>query len=248
MIRIITLLSLLSMTCFGSVIKDDDSLDYGRVTRFLFNENTGTNIKSSVGSSTGKIYTNSILWTNGLAGSCLYFPNSDSNQLVLCTTSPVSAFPITVYGWFKMNITNPVQGNLITLASTNGNLDYFQLGINANLNCLFQMRSANGSGACTATNSASSSFTNGSWNLLTGIAYNTNHIAFYANGVFGNSNATMNAMTSFPVGINQISIGSHVRNTVAACFKGWLDEVGVYNRALTPAEILTMYNGGKGTD
>lgn len=69
---------------------------------------------------------------------------------------------------------------------------------------------------------------------------NSSSITLYVNGVFNDSTATSGKMASFgsnPVGV----IGR--RSDGTAKFKGDLDDIRIYGRAITSAEALILYQG-----
>ena len=81
-------------------------------------------------------------------------------------------------------------------------------------------------------------FTTGTWQMAT-VVYNTTGVAFYKNGAFGEINTTMSE--TFTADLNYV-IGAGSGDT----YNGRMDEVGVWNRSLTPSEITDLYNGGTG--
>lgn len=78
------------------------------------------------------------------------------------------------------------------------------------------------------------------WNLVCGVQVNGNARQLWVNGVnVANGTESYNIGTTYPVtiGRNPQSPQDH---------KGKIDEVGIWNRALTQAEITQLYNGGVG--
>ena len=76
----------------------------------------------------------------------------------------------------------------------------------------------------------------GSWAHLVGV-FDGNNIYLYLNGVIV---ANQNAVSMVYNGTNTFSIG----HTFVSYFHGSIDDVRVYNRALTPADVTALYHNG----
>ncbi|MFC6877231.1 LamG-like jellyroll fold domain-containing protein [Flavobacterium myungsuense] len=73
-----------------------------------------------------------------------------------------------------------------------------------------------------------------SWNNVV-ITYDGKSVSSYLNGAFiGSSNKTLNTALN-----SLVRIGSRSNNT--AYLNGKIDDIGIWNRALTPSEITTLY-------
>ena len=95
----------------------------------------------------------------------------------------------------------------------------------------------NNPGATSTTN-----INNGAWHHLVGVRRDGTDLRLYVDGVL-ESTATD---TTTGDTTNDLAIGIGARRTTAAGpFNGLIDEVRVYNRALTPAEIKRLYNMGR---
>ena len=86
------------------------------------------------------------------------------------------------------------------------------------------------------------------WHYLAGTWYNeTGEFLFYLDGTLYNS-STYNTPKLFD-GTANFSIGSSGNSDAGGStddFNGIIDDVKIYNRALTPAEIMGNYNEGLG--
>lgn len=72
-----------------------------------------------------------------------------------------------------------------------------------------------------------------SWNNVV-ITYDGTSVSSYLNGAFiGSSNKTLNTLNSL------VRIGSRSNNT--AYLNGKIDDIGIWNRAITPSEITNLY-------
>ena len=80
-----------------------------------------------------------------------------------------------------------------------------------------------------------------------------NHIAVVANGstaqLYTNAatNGTSVSISSLGTAtINRATIGALGRTSIVAYYLGLTDDIRIYNRALTPSEIILLYTGGRG--
>lgn len=90
----------------------------------------------------------------------------------------------------------------------------------------------------------SSTVNTNQWYHLVGIYDKENEVAkLYLNSVLVDSAPITNNLSGFnqPVGIGRL-----IDTPVAAFYEGYIDEVGFWNRALTPTEVSNLYNSGDG--
>jgi hypothetical protein len=81
------------------------------------------------------------------------------------------------------------------------------------------------------------------WTLITVVTdYNNKNAKFYRNGILFYTSTTANNML-FPSSSRIKYIGSY--STGSHFFTGYLDDVRIYNRALTANEISEIYNKTK---
>ncbi|HET6252086.1 MAG TPA: LamG-like jellyroll fold domain-containing protein [Tepidisphaeraceae bacterium] len=79
---------------------------------------------------------------------------------------------------------------------------------------------------------------NGSWHQVVGVFDSATQRELYVDGTLANSSTIS---TTFPTGINTFGIGTLDRATPADYINGTIDEVSVYNTALTAAQIHTQF-------
>jgi len=79
----------------------------------------------------------------------------------------------------------------------------------------------------------------GSWHMLT-VVYNTGSIKFFVDGTLIVTKT--NTVQSFRKSTYPLYIGIRYLNIFTGGYKGLLDELRIYNRALTDQEIKTIYN------
>ncbi|MDD4027401.1 MAG: LamG domain-containing protein, partial [Candidatus Shapirobacteria bacterium] len=80
------------------------------------------------------------------------------------------------------------------------------------------------------------------WQYLT-LSFNEGEASLFINGKFINS-STIPTTTLYNISTDLITIGSYFNGSRSNNFNGLIDEVKIYNRALTPEEIKQDYNAG----
>ncbi len=155
------------------------------------------------------------------------------------------AFSISL--WFKPTVGNQL-GVLIAkgTASESGYFLILENRYNSNQNTVgFSVNSINDNGHYAERVPVSASYTVGQWNHVVGVWDKSNNlIRIYMNGVEASTSVTQNNGTESQIGNTNIAknllIGAYNLGN-ATFFKGSIDEVSVYNRALSAQEILQQY-------
>ncbi len=142
---------------------------------------------------------------------------------------------LTISAWIKASASAGIQGYKIVAKDDVTNRDYF-LAINSANNPYFGIFRSN---SFYSVGSGTTDVSDGGWYHLVGVNDGTD-IKIYVNGVLkdtnsGNGGAIDNDAVNLEIG----RLGSGV-----AYFKGSIDEVAIYNRALTAEEINQTYQRG----
>ncbi len=224
---------LFSTNLVGYWTMDGNNVNWatGAVTDSSGKGNTGTIVKmaTSTAVATGKI------------GQALKFDGSNDYVEVGNGSSLNITGPITVSAWiFPKNLTS---GDIF-VRGQDSSPAYFQyflsLGGDGSM-----FRISNGTLGFAAGNEAASQPTINTWSHIVGLWDGTtaaNGIKLYVNGVLKSvGTATFSAMWSQPTW--NAYMGADVENT-RYYFNGLIDEVRIYNRALTPSEVEGLYNSG----
>jgi hypothetical protein len=211
-------------------------LPAGLVAGFGFDEGTGTTASDSSGNGNIAALRNGVTWTAGHFGNGLAFdgtsgylsmPNSPSldisgNGLTLSlwiNPQPLNGGDSVVFGKFwNTTMTSPFYQYGLEL--NGGNRPFFFIGTN--------------SGFLYADMGSTLAY--GQWTHLA-ITFDGSQASFYRNGTLINSvplAATIQARG------NSINVGADI--TPAQFFKGSMDELKIYGRSLSPAEVLTDMN------
>jgi hypothetical protein len=174
----------------------------------------------------------------GMAGGAYLFSGFDLDSFIAEPVEGFGTLPFTISLW--MNSTFSANGGLGYLGNGSGNQYYV-------------VRSQGGVARANARNTAEvnclgSSINDGEWHHLVGVYAGTDDRAIYVDGLLEGSNTE-----EVPeLALTRFGIGALTRNTPynpADLFEGLLDDVQLYDTALTDEEILFLYeNPGNALD
>ena len=212
-------------------------IDYGDtslVGYWPFNEGTGLTAYDASGhGNNGALSASPPAWITGKLGGALSF-NGSNNYVSYASSSGNVYGPITVAAWVYVNPNSTYQ--FVIQRGTSG----------ANVNCQYSLyvvttnvlRFSIDAGANEYP--ANSSVLTAGWYYVVGTWTGSGPAAIYINGV--------NAGNSASVSGTQNSISNFIMGNSGGGgypFNGYLDDVRVYNRALSAAEIQAIYNAQK---
>ena len=222
-----------SSSCSGSASGSDTSLASGLLAYWNFNEDSGTVVNDESGNGNTGIWEGTLgsQWTTGKIGSGGNFDGS-TNYVI----TPSASFQLstgTISAWIK------------TTSTCSGGVNGF-CGIVTKLNAYSMFLYSNGhlvsyDWGHSATRDSGKAINDGNWHhvVFTFQSGVTNGSAFYVDGSLA-TNTTMavsNQASAFVIG--------DVLGAIQY-FPGIIDEVGVWNVALTGTQISTLYNSGAG--
>lgn len=197
--------------------------------------NYNANSNDSVGSNNGTD-TNSPTYTTGKISNAITFASASSQYV---TYTSATLFPVT---------TNTYTVNLWVNYTTTTGTQSICMGINGAGNLLFYLAGGvltHSKSSVVDLNYTWTGITASTWYMLTFVGSSTG-MATYLNGsvVASNSNSSNIADPG-----SAIPCGGYKNAGVMQA--GWYmngkqDEMGIWSRALTPAEISQLYNGGSG--
>lgn len=182
-----------------------------------FDENTGTTTADSVGTATGRI--NGAAWTtDGLIGNALNF--TDDNVITDKYAVSITR-PLTINLWVKGTHSASFPTILMENSSANNGLLY--------------MRTASETSFFTGNEFSVAKVINTSnYTMLTIVVLNTGATSFYWNGV-STTKASGTGVTT--PNFSSIKFGQGF----TAGFTGLIDEVGIWSRNLSAAEVQSIY-------
>ena len=209
----------------------------GLVGWWTMNEGSGTltTADSSGNGNTGSLI-NSPAWTNGVIGSALKFDGANS---AIGTSLNLSNYlQITYCAWIKLP-SLPSSYKFFVTTDGAGGFGGFTLGI-GNDNRIY---ASGNNGYAIALNAAVAN----TWYFLCGSATNTQlgKILLYINGVIDTAGSS--ALITSVGNSTTLNIGRRLGPFTPVYIDATIDDVRIYNRALSSDEILKLYNGGYGS-
>ncbi|HUX35523.1 MAG TPA: LamG domain-containing protein, partial [Candidatus Paceibacterota bacterium] len=220
----------------------------GLVGYWKFDEGQGTSTQDSSGNGNTGTWNGTLgsQWATGEVGGAGQFNGSNDwvNAGNGADLNPTSA--MTISTWVKF--TNLNRETIASKWGASGNSDYSWL-LFANMWSSGEVNfltSSDGTGYTNARSSAGAVAT-GVWYYIAGVYSGANTTAtLYINGAFAGSST---APSSLKVSTTSLSIGADHDNGVGEpayrLFNGLIDDVRIYNRALSAAEIMSLYNATK---
>jgi hypothetical protein len=191
------------------------------------------------------------LWTTGKFGGALDFDGKSS--YVDCgnnaTLKPASA--VSISAWVKQDAIN-YYGQIAGMATDTGSKEsgYSVLSDNSiGGTAGYVAWISAGADADGNYMSKNTGYTLGQWNHIA-MTYNGSQTKVYVNGTAAtpgtseSGNIDYTYVTSFYIGVYWTPVGGQTQWWLP--YKGLIDDVGVWNRALSAGEISWLYNGGTG--
>jgi hypothetical protein len=215
--------------------QEDIDIPSGAVSLWLLNENAGTSADDSVGPNNGTL-TNGPSWVSGHSGSAVSFDGVDDHVSVPHDAS-LTPTQITVSAWIKATHwkTEIWRGVVVAKDSWGGSSNGYDLRTGDNGKLSFVVGTSSG----WTDASTDSLMATGQWYHIVG-TYDGTTVRVYINGVERGS-ATGGgdlSASSYPLNIGRCPYDT------TRLFDGVIDEVAIFNRALTPSEIQTIYQYG----
>jgi len=175
--------------------------------------------------------------STGILGTAAQFVTGDTDN-ILDENRYVNDYPFTINTWVKYaTSTNPI---FVMLTSSINNTSFQGLGTEANNYA--QAVSYEGGGTGKATDNFDMS--DNTWRMVTGIFISDTNRCVAMNGIIQACNTTNINYSN--TDINRFSIGANMRASPTGYLTGYVDEVGIWDRILTNAELVTLYNSGSG--
>ncbi|OQB08443.1 MAG: hypothetical protein BWY21_01273 [Parcubacteria group bacterium ADurb.Bin216] len=209
----------------------------GLVSHWKFDEGTGTTAYDSAGTNHGTLV-NSPVWkteVDCISGGCLQFDGSNDYVNVGNKTSlnPESG-QFTVSAWVRINQVVSDTGMVLSKGNS-GKLGY---GLWYNPNGSINSDYCNGSVRGSTT--YGTGYNDDGWHFLVSVRGNDFKTYIYLDGFYTGSYSQVSSGSISPS--NSFYIGQNLNSLQR--FKGHVDDVRVYNRALSNEEIFALYSIG----
>jgi hypothetical protein len=177
--------------------------------------------------------------TRGKIGQALSF--NRSNHISIPSFSP-TAFPVTISGWIYTTDGTLYNKDIVSFGASGSNNDFFLVRLDANGNNTNSYTIGSKSTVSGVRSTTGGSLSTNAWHNIVAIFDSTSQ-SVYVDGTF---TASTTATITFPAGVDNGCIGAF--SSFGGCTDtalGTIDDVRVYNRALSAAEVLQLYNAGK---
>ncbi|MFN8353059.1 MAG: LamG-like jellyroll fold domain-containing protein [Spirosomataceae bacterium] len=199
----------------------------GLLMHLKFNETSGTTAADATGNNNNAVLTNGTIFSAGKNGNAVSLNGSNQYLTVNNSSSlnPTSAITLSV--WMKAN---SLSGNRVIFKKQSWSASYELAVYGGQLT--FNL---NGPGSVITT-----SPTAGAWHLITA-TYDGAAKKIYVDGTLAISQAASGA-----IGTNGEAVMIGTSGGWENYFSGLLDDARIYNRALSPTDILALYNSGAG--
>jgi hypothetical protein len=183
-------------------------------------------------------------WQAGKLNNCLNFNEGTTNEYVDCGN--IASFERTdkfsIEAWIQTSVASK-----IVIARHNGTVGWFiYVDSDGKLMCYL---SNSYSGSNNIARKSSDTVTDNNWHHIVLTYDGTSIVAglhIYKDGVLNDGAIVQDNLT------NSIQVGTNTRignwGGSALCWKGKIDEVLIYNKELSAAEVSASYNSGSGTE
>ena len=198
------------------------------ISRWMFDEGTGVLAADAHGSRQGTL-TNGATWTTGRSGRAVALDGV--NDYVALPAFDVTGSAVTLAAWVRATSVATTDQRFVS--KTTGTTNYWTLGTNGTA---FRFRLRTGSSTTTLDGGTLPLTT---WSHVVA-TYDGAMMRLFVNGVQVGSVAKSGALaTSASV---PVSIGRNPTGTAGAnYFNGAIDDLRIFTRALTPAEVTALY-------
>jgi hypothetical protein len=216
-------------------ITETSTLNSGLVGYWPFDESSGTHAYDLSGNGNTATFTGSPTWATGKFGDALTFGGASSYQYLTVPTSasisPTTAITLSAWVNWTSNATN---GGILDKGPLGNAFGDYDLTIQGTTGVVLFALNTNASGTLNSAAGISAS----AWHHIVA-TYDEIIMKIYIDGVFSASQAYAAAINTSGTALN---IGTYYGSSNS--FDGKIDDVRIYNRALSASEVLNLYNSG----
>jgi hypothetical protein len=202
----------------------------GLVGRWAFDDGAGAIVADSSGYGNDGTIVGGPAWTTGRIGGALSFAGTNYVSIENATVF-LGRPAFTVAMW--VNTSTPASTTLLSKRHDSAPFYSFNLRVDAQTNNRATCNIVNTAGASASAGGAVDSFVRGSWQHIACV-YDGSSIRVYTNGVFSGYSGSLSGNVFSSNGPLLVPLSNSE-------FSGRLDEVRIYNRALSPSEVLNLY-------
>lgn len=200
--------------------------------------NTTVNDAESINDLTASTNTSNLFNASGLINSAFDFTAASSEHAKISSNLGVSSYPFSFSCWFK-NTSGTNQG-LVEFADDTANRNY---GMDIDVNKIRMLIRSTGSG--TVNTAGTTTVTDGNWHHAVMVFFDSDTFTLYLDGETGTPEIVEDG-TEVTLTTNSFAIARHNDSTPSSYNDGLIDEVGVWDKALSTSETTQLYNSGNG--
>ncbi len=222
----------------GTQLDRSNPINNGLIAFWLFNEGSGNIVNDISGNSKIGTIHNSGWILDGRLGVSISFDGID--DYIEADQQLITGYPFSISTWVRASPIGTLDYVIFSL--TDKNIEHTQYGIYVGSNEAGRVViRANNKGVESSSSDSpiSTRVDNNNWYHIVAIYESATQRRLYVNNVLI---LTSTVSITYDTNVNRWSIGRWGDSTPKSYFKGAIDEVRVYNRALTNTEISTLYN------
>ena len=210
--------------------------DASLVAYYMMDEGSGTALLDASGTGNNGTIFNGPLWVPGMKGLAIDFNGNKQYATVPTAASLNITSAITLSAWFLCETTAVARQEIIS-KDVQGTTDGYELYLSNTQNVIFRLNQKT-SGSTYQVTSATKYPLNGSAWMHAAATYDGSTMKLYINGVQEGGSVTGPAA----IATNSLPLAIAEEAGVQMRYKGKLDEVRLYNRALSQTEVQALMN------
>jgi len=206
----------------------------GPVAYWALDEGAGAAAGDSSGNGNAGTLINGPAWTAGQIEGALFFDGANDYIEVADSDSLDVTANLTIAAWiFPYSLGDDSQGRIVDKADNDGTVGYV-LRLNSSNRVGLQQ-----SGVTGGVDSAIDAIRLNAWNHVVGVVQGGTNVTLYANGVKVGTGSLAR-----PITVNNKAMRIGMRHDGDKAFEGMIDEIRIYDQALTADRIATLYTRG----
>jgi hypothetical protein len=163
-----------------------------------------------------------------------FFNQTGNGTDYIQATASLFSYPFTINFWFYPTVSAVGTLQIFVLHNTTDN-QRFAVQINTSTTRL----QFNAFTTANANAVANASYTVNAWNMATAVGTSSTSRTVYINGGNAGTNTTLRAVTT----PTRWLVAANYAGTPSPTYEGRISEVGIWNAALTTADINSLYTG-----
>lgn len=210
----------------------------GCIAYYRLDDASGTSAADATGSGNTGTLTNSPTWTTGQINGALSFATASTQYVDLGTGINPAAISYTA--WIKAT-SFPNSYNCV-LARSDAGVNYTAMLIKSTGKLAFYVGNSAPTHVSSYDGVGSNTLSTGTWYFIA-LTFDS------TSGLKGYVNASLDSSSGSAFATDTSAISTYIGGqpaTAGRYFNGIIDEVGIWNRALTSTEVSDLYNSGTG--